>query len=84
MPPIRIMSLNWDYTPILKITRRATVEEVEEVFRNKPKIIAANRRDTRSTHLAIGRTDTGRRLVVPFIYLEETSEAAPITCWQHK
>lgn len=67
MPPVRISSLNWNFTPFAKITRRATIEEIEEVFQNKPQIVAANRRDTRSTHLAICQTDAGRRLVVPFI-----------------
>ncbi len=82
MPPVRIRALRWDLAPVTYITRRATITEIEEVFANGPTIYASNRADRRSTHKAVGRTDAGRRLTIPFIYLSETNEAVPITCWQ--
>lgn len=84
MPPVRVLRIRWEDAPLMHLTRRATVEEIDEVFANQPAIYATNRMNHASTHKAVGRTDAGRRLVVPFIYLAETNEAVPITCWEEK
>jgi hypothetical protein len=51
------------------------------VFANDPRY-GHNLRGRAGTHRAIGRTDAGRRLTVPFIYDEETNTAIPITAYE--
>jgi uncharacterized DUF497 family protein len=80
MPVVRIHAVVWDVNTYYA-TRRATTEEIEEVFANQP-IIRRNLRHRTGSHIAVGRTDAGRRLTVAFIYLEEINAAVPITAWE--
>jgi uncharacterized DUF497 family protein len=64
-------------------TRRVSIAEIEEVFANRP-LIRGNLRGRVATHLAIGHTDAGRRVVVAFIHRAEARAAIPITAWEKR
>jgi hypothetical protein len=64
-------------------TRRASREEIEEVFANSPRVVR-NLRGRTADWLAIGATDAGRSLTVAFIYDAQAHEAWPITAWENR
>jgi hypothetical protein len=82
VPPVKVLSVRWQ-TNAEHATRRATREEVEEVFANGP-IVRTNRRGRVATHLAIGRTDSGRPLTIAFIYVASAQAAYPISAWERR
>lgn len=69
---------NWHHA-----TRRASREEIEEVFANEPRI-ERNLRGRTADWRAVGVTDAGRSLTVPFIYDRQAQEAWPITAWENR
>lgn len=69
---------NWHHA-----TRRASQGEIGEVFANRPRI-ERNRRARTANWKAIGVTDAGRSLTVPFIYDDQTRAAWPITAWENR
>ena len=69
---------NWRHA-----TRRASREEIEEVFRNGPRI-ERNLRGRVADWKAVGVTDAGRRLTVAFLYDAGAHEAWPITAWEER
>lgn len=69
---------NWHHA-----TRRASQGEIAEVFANRPRI-ERNRRGRTADWRAIGATDAGRSLTVPFIYDPQAREAWPITAWENR
>jgi hypothetical protein len=81
MPAVHVSLIYWDRNTAYA-TKRARVHEIEEVFANRP-VIRRNLRGRVATHLAVGRTDAGRRLTVAFIYLATTNTAVPITAWEN-
>ncbi len=80
MPPVKVLLVQWGNN-VTYGTKRATCTEIEQVFANRP-VIRTNLRGRAATHLAIGGTDTGRKLTVAFIYYAETFTAYPITAWE--
>ncbi len=82
MTAVHIAVILWGENT-LHATRRATIAEIEEVFANGP-VIRANLRGRVATHLAVGRTDAGRPVVVAFIYRAEIRAAIPITAWEDR
>jgi hypothetical protein len=80
MPAIRVSVIHWGPNAVYA-TRRARVHETE-VFANHP-VMRSNLRNRVAAHLAIGRTDAGRRLTVAFIYVAATNTAVPITAWEN-
>jgi hypothetical protein len=80
MPPVRVLRVDWGANETYA-TRRATTQEIREVFSNSP-VIRGNRRGRTASHVAIGVTDAGRKLTVAFIYAAATRTAVPITSWE--
>ncbi len=80
MPPVKVLLVQWGANTTYA-TKRATVSEIEEVFRNRP-VFRTNLRGRVATHLAVGSTDAGRKVTVAFIYYGETNTAYPITAWE--
>ena len=66
MPPIKVLLVQWGANPTYA-TKRATIAEIEEVFRNRP-VFHTNLRGRVATHLAVGTTDASRKVTVAFIY----------------
>ena len=56
-----------------------SAEEVEQVFWNGP-MIRKNRRGRRAPFIAVGRTDGGSFVVVPFEVVGQV--ARPVTAWR--
>jgi uncharacterized DUF497 family protein len=56
-----------------------SASEVEQVFWNEP-VIRRNRRGRRAPFIAVGQTDGGSRVVVPFEFVGRL--ARPITAWR--
>jgi hypothetical protein len=82
MPPVKVRHVRWGRNTTYA-TRRATPAEIKEVFDNAP-VIRGNLRGRSATHVAIGRTDAGRRLTVAFLYVASTHTAYPITAWERR
>lgn len=80
MPPVKVLWVQWGHNTTYA-TKRATREEIEEVFTNRP-TICGNLRGRAATHLAIGTTDAGRPLTVAFIYDPDVHSAYPVTSWE--
>lgn len=80
MPPIRVLRVRIDEGRLEHLTKRATVEEIEQVFTNGPRFLH-NLRGRVASYRATGQTDAGRPLTVPFIYDEVTHTAIPITAY---
>lgn len=57
-----------------------SVVEVWQVFAGEP-VIRVNRRERAGTHIALGETDGGRRVMVPFVD-EGSGRVRPITAWE--
>jgi hypothetical protein len=81
MPPIRVLRIRFDEGRLEHLTKRATIDEIKQVFTNGPRY-GHNLRGRVAKYRAIGRTDTGRPLTVPFIYDEVTHTAIPITAYE--
>lgn len=81
MPPIRILRVRFEEGRLDHLTKRATIDEIEQVFGNTPQYLH-NLRGRVATYRATGRTDAGRPLTVPFIYDSETHTAIPITAYE--
>jgi hypothetical protein len=80
VPPVKVLWVQWDHNTTYA-TKRATRQEIEEVFANRP-TIRTNLRGRVATHLAIGMTDARRPLAVAFIYHPDTHSAYPVTAWE--
>ncbi|MEV5747801.1 hypothetical protein AB0L00_08275 [Actinoallomurus sp. NPDC052308] len=61
-----IEAIEWDDGNLDHALRRATRDEVEQVFANGP-VIRRNRHGRAGDYFAIGATDGGRKLAVPFV-----------------
>ncbi|MDQ3226054.1 MAG: hypothetical protein M3Q50_05415 [Chloroflexota bacterium] len=61
------------------ITRR----QVEEVLLNRM-VVTINRRNRAAGHLAIGRDNNGRCIVIPVVVTEDPTVWRPITAWYCK
>ncbi len=57
-----------------------SLAEVEQVFSNDPDI-RHNRKNRASTHVALGATDGGRRVLIPFID-HGAGRVRPIAAWE--
>jgi uncharacterized DUF497 family protein len=75
---MRIEELVWlqDVVDELAVKHRVETYEVEEVFRNHPKIrfVEKGRQIGENVYMALGQSDSGRYLAVLFIY-KKTREA---------
>jgi hypothetical protein len=80
MPPVKVLRLQWGVNTTYA-TKRATVDEIEELFANNP-TVRRNRRNKTATHVALGVADSGRRLTVAFVYVVDTNTAIPVTAWE--
>ncbi|MBI1748866.1 MAG: BrnT family toxin [Acidobacteria bacterium] len=69
---MRIEAIIWKPNVVDKLIRKhgVSVEEVEQVFRNRPRIYFQERgmRQGEDVYRALGRADEGRYLMVIFIY----------------
>jgi hypothetical protein len=81
MTRIRVLRVQIDERRAHHLTKRATTEEIKQVFANSPRY-GHNLRGRTATHRATGLTDAGRPLTIPFIYDEETYTAIPITAYE--
>jgi uncharacterized DUF497 family protein len=73
-----IRGIIWLRAIVEKLASKHHVQshEVEEAFRNRPKIrfVEKGKRKGENVYLALGRTDSGRYLAILFIY-KKTREA---------
>jgi hypothetical protein len=81
MPRIRVLRVHIDVRRVHHLTKRATTDEIDEVFANGPRY-EHNLRGRAGKYRAVGRTDAGRPLTVPFIYDKETQTAIPVTAYE--
>jgi hypothetical protein len=65
-------------------TRRASVEEIEDVLLAHGSTFRRNLRGRVATHTASGRTANGRALTVAFVYLRRLRAAVPINAWEDR
>ena len=69
---MKIEEIIWMPSVVDKLARRhhVSVDEVEQVFRQRPRIYFQKRglRQGEDVYRALGRTDAGRYLIVIFIY----------------
>jgi hypothetical protein len=83
VPPMRLQYIHWGHnTPYA--TRRATITEIEAVLFDPQSAFRRNLPGRAATHIAIGRTQAGRRLTVAFIYMSNTRTAIPINAWENR
>ena len=79
---MKITGIIWLHTVINKIAQKhqADPEEVEEVFHNRPRFQRVGQGNVAGEDLysATGQTDTGRYLVVFFLY-KRSGHALPIS-----
>jgi hypothetical protein len=80
VPPMRISSIIWGNNTEYA-TRRATIEEIEDVLKSASSSFRRNLPGRAATHTASGRTRDNRPLTVAFIYRGEDRSAIPITAW---
>jgi hypothetical protein len=78
---LTIEYIEWDDANLDHATVRATRAEIDQVFANGP-AVRLNTRGRSADYVAVGKTDGGRRLVVPFGYDEVRRSARPITAWE--
>ncbi|MCO5992830.1 BrnT family toxin [Actinoallomurus rhizosphaericola] len=76
-----IETIEWDDGNLDHALRRVTRDAVEQVFVNGP-MIRRNRRGRAADYLALGVTDGGRKLAVPFAYDAGGRSARPVTAWE--
>ena len=81
MPGMRIKIIVWNGNTEYA-TRRATTTEIEDVLTDPNTRYRRNLRGRAASHLAVGRTSTGRPLVVAFIYHSGSQSALPINAWE--
>lgn len=81
MPPMRIKSIVWNGNTFYA-TRRAAMEEIEDVLLDHRSDFRRNLPGRAATHLVRGRTRNRRPLVVAFIYQPESRSAKPINAWE--
>ena len=69
---MKIEGVIWlrDIADKLEFKHNVTMEEVEETLNNKPKFrfVEKGERKNEDVYMALGRTDSGRRLSVLFVY----------------
>ncbi len=78
MPRIRVLRVFINEGRLAHRTKRATTDEIEQVFANRPRY-HQNLRGRVGDYRAIGQTDAGRPLTIPFIHHKETGTAVPTT-----
>jgi hypothetical protein len=81
MPPMTIARIYWGRNTAYA-TRRATRKEIEEVLLDHRSVFRRNLRGRAASHVAAGRTATGRPLTVAFIYVRGTRTAVPVNAWE--
>jgi hypothetical protein len=81
VPPMRIRHIVWGGNAPYA-TRRATIEEIEEVLLDHRSDFRRNLTGRAATHIAKGRTRDRRPLVVAFIYAPASRSAKPINAWE--
>ncbi len=77
---MRIRDVLWNGNTFYA-TRRATIEEIEEVLLNYRSSFRRNLPGRAATHIAKGRTKAGRPLTVAFRYRRADQSARPINAW---
>lgn len=78
---MRITKIEIDDGNEVHLTRHGvSLAEVQQVFANHPDV-RRNRKNRASTHIALGTTNGGRRVLVPFID-QGDGRARPITAWE--
>jgi protein gp37 len=83
LPPMHIRNILWGRNTSYA-TRRATIDEIEDVLRAANSSFRRNTKGRVATHKAVGRTADGRPLAVLFIYAAETRSATPINAWEER
>ena len=83
MPPMRLQHIYWGHNTHYA-TRRATTTEIEDVLLHPNSTFRRNLRNRAATHMATGRTRSGRRLTVAFIYRSASRTAIPINAWEDR
>jgi hypothetical protein len=81
MPRLRVRRVQFDEGRLDHLTKRATIREIAQVFANGPRY-QHSLRGRVADYRAVGRTDAGRPLTIPFIYDEETRTAIPVTAYE--
>lgn len=61
------------------VTARVSVDEIRQVFVNGPRV-TVNRKNRSTEFIAVGVTDGGATLVIPFD--DEDGAVRPITAWR--
>jgi hypothetical protein len=64
-------------------TRRATIQEIEDVLLSASSSFRRNLSGRAGTHRATGKTRESRPLTVIFIYRSEGRMAIPINAWEN-
>lgn len=78
---MRISMIEVDEANEEHLTRHGvSITEVHQVFDGQPQI-RRNRKHRANTHVAIGKTAGGRRVLVPFIDLG-AGRIRPVTAWE--
>ena len=78
---MQITDLEVDDQNEAHLTRHGvTVAEIAQVFANGPDV-RRNRKSRTATHVARGRTNGGRQVLIPFIDKGE-GRVRPITAWE--
>lgn len=73
--------IEWDDGNLQHALVRASRREIEQVFANDP-VIRRNSRGRTADYIAVGVTNGGRKLAVPFVHDPMRSSARPITAWE--
>ena len=80
---MRFQDIHWGHNTGYA-TRRATISEIEDVLLDPRSVFRRNLPGPAAAHLATGRTESGRRITVAFIYRSTSRAAIPINAWENR
>jgi len=82
VPPMKIRRIQWSNAAYA--ARRVGQAEIAFVLLQPGTKFRRNLPGRSATHVAVGRTQYGRRVAVAFIYVAESRAAIPITAWESR